>query len=46
VNAFSCQSDAYNKLGPKTLNMHRYPCQGPFFGFFVFKIPMHVMNGM
>jgi hypothetical protein len=46
VNAFSCQSDAHNKLGPKTLNVHRYPCWGPFFGFLVLKTPMHVMNGM
>jgi hypothetical protein len=31
VNVFLCQSDAQNKLGPKTLNVHRFPCQGPFF---------------
>ena len=46
VNAFSCQSDAHNKLGSKTLNVHRYPCWGLFFGFLVLKTPMHVMNGM
>jgi hypothetical protein len=27
VNAFLCQSVAHNKLGPKTLNVHRFPCQ-------------------
>ena len=46
MNAFSCQSNAYNKLGLKTLNVHRYSCRGPFFGLLVLKTPMHVMNGM
>ena len=27
VNAFLCQSVTHNKLGPKTLNVHRFPCQ-------------------
>ena len=39
VNAFLYQSDAQNKLGPKTLNVHRFLCQSLFFGFLVRKAP-------
>ena len=46
MNAFSCQSDAHNKLGSKTQNVHRFPCRDPFLGFLVLKTPMHVINGM
>jgi hypothetical protein len=33
VNAFLCQSDAWNKLGQKILNVQRYPCRGLFLDF-------------
>ena len=33
VNTFLCQSNAQNKLGPKTLNVHRFPCWGLFLDF-------------
>jgi hypothetical protein len=46
VNEFSCQLDAHNKLGPKTLNLHRCSCWDPFLGFLVLKTPIHVTNGM
>jgi hypothetical protein len=26
VNVFLCQSDAHNKLGSKTLNVHKFLC--------------------
>jgi hypothetical protein len=45
VNAFLCQSDAHNKLGPKTLNVHRFPCRDPFFGFLVRKAPCMLCDG-
>ena len=39
VNVFLCQSDAQNKWGPKTLNVHKFLCQGLFFGFLIRKAP-------
>ena len=33
VNIFLCQLDAQNKLGLKTLNVHKYLCRGPFLDF-------------
>jgi hypothetical protein len=33
VNAFLCQLDTRNKLGPKTLNVHRFQCQGLLLDF-------------